>query len=162
MLQAHCRAIAKSVPDVKWKLSWHPPFTFCRFSGCCWHYTVIKAFRHFRPQPGCYLPNSPWAGFMMSYMNYSWPRRVWYVTSRLGTGISKSFFCAVPAVDKLKLSEWRPFKSCRFIGYCWHNRLQIWNRDSLDTLPLNVADSVPGAGRTGFGCELETLLTPSL
>ena len=25
-------------------------------------YTVEKAFRHSRPQPGCHLPNSPWAG----------------------------------------------------------------------------------------------------
>jgi hypothetical protein len=35
-------------------------------------YTVKKAFRHSRPQPGCHLPNSPWAGIMTSYK-----RRVW-------------------------------------------------------------------------------------
>jgi hypothetical protein len=30
-----------------------------------------KAFRYSRPQPGCHLPNSPWAGIMTSYVNYS-------------------------------------------------------------------------------------------
>jgi hypothetical protein len=30
-----------------------------------------KAFRFSRPQPGCHLPNSPWAGIMTSYINYS-------------------------------------------------------------------------------------------
>jgi hypothetical protein len=35
-------------------------------------YTVKKAFRYSRPQPGCHLPNSPWAGIMTSYcINYS-------------------------------------------------------------------------------------------
>ncbi len=32
---------------------------------------------------------------MTSYTNYSWPGRVWQVTSRLGTGIPKSFFNGV-------------------------------------------------------------------
>ncbi len=27
-------------------------------------YTVKKAFRYSRPQPGCHLPNSPWAGII--------------------------------------------------------------------------------------------------
>jgi hypothetical protein len=27
-------------------------------------HTVKKAFRYFRPQPGCHLPNSPWAGII--------------------------------------------------------------------------------------------------
>ncbi len=29
-------------------------------------YTLKKAFRYSRPQPGCHLPNSPWAGMMTS------------------------------------------------------------------------------------------------
>ncbi len=31
-------------------------------------YTVKKAFRYSRPQPGCHLPNSPYAGIMTSYI----------------------------------------------------------------------------------------------
>jgi hypothetical protein len=31
-------------------------------------YTVKKAFRYFRPQPGCHLPNSPLAGII--YVQY--------------------------------------------------------------------------------------------
>jgi hypothetical protein len=27
-------------------------------------YTVKKGFRHSPPQPGCHLPNSPWAGII--------------------------------------------------------------------------------------------------
>ncbi len=27
-----------------------------------WLYTVKKGLRFSRPQPGCHLPNSPWAG----------------------------------------------------------------------------------------------------
>jgi hypothetical protein len=53
-------------------------------------YNVKKAFRCFRPQPGCHLPNSPSAGIMTTYINYSRLGRVWQVTSWLGTGISKS------------------------------------------------------------------------
>jgi hypothetical protein len=60
-------------------------------------YTVKKAFRYSRHQPGCHLPNSPWAGIVISYINYSRLGRVWEVTSRLGTGISKSFFYGVVA-----------------------------------------------------------------
>jgi len=33
--------------------------------------TVKKAFRYSRPQPGCQLPNSPWAGIMPTYIIYS-------------------------------------------------------------------------------------------
>ena len=29
-----------------------------------------KTFRYSRPQPGCHLSNSPWAGIMTSYINY--------------------------------------------------------------------------------------------
>ncbi len=58
-------------------------------------YTVKKGFRYSRPQPGCHLPNSPWAGIMTSHINYSCPEGVWKVTSRLGTGTSKSFFYGV-------------------------------------------------------------------
>jgi hypothetical protein len=36
-----------------------------------------KAFRYSRPQPGCHLPNSPWAGIMMSHINYSRLGRAW-------------------------------------------------------------------------------------
>jgi hypothetical protein len=34
------------------------------FLGCLNRvlYTVKKGYRHSRPQPGCHLPNSPWAG----------------------------------------------------------------------------------------------------
>ncbi len=38
-------------------------------------YTIKKAFRDSRPQPGSHLPNSPWAGIMTSYINYSCPGR---------------------------------------------------------------------------------------
>jgi hypothetical protein len=41
-------------------------------------YTVKKAFRYSRPQPGCHLPNYPWAGVVTSYINYSRLGRVWY------------------------------------------------------------------------------------
>jgi hypothetical protein len=41
-------------------------------------YTVKKAFRYSCPQPGCHLPNYPWAGIMTSYINYSRLGRVWY------------------------------------------------------------------------------------
>jgi hypothetical protein len=40
-------------------------------------YTVKKAFRYSRPQPGCHVPNSPWVGIMTSYINYSCLGRVW-------------------------------------------------------------------------------------
>jgi hypothetical protein len=30
-------------------------------SCCCSLYTVQKVCRFYRPQPGCHLPNSPWA-----------------------------------------------------------------------------------------------------
>ncbi len=40
-------------------------------------YTVKKAFRYSCPQPGCHLPDSPWAGIETSYVNYSCPGRVW-------------------------------------------------------------------------------------
>ncbi len=44
----------------------------------CWKAcTVKKAFRYSRPQPGCHLPKSPWAAIMTSYINYSYPGRVW-------------------------------------------------------------------------------------
>jgi hypothetical protein len=33
----------------------------------CTCFTVKKAFQYSRPQPGCHLPNSPWAGIMMSH-----------------------------------------------------------------------------------------------
>ncbi len=33
--------------------------------------------RYSRPQPGCHLPNSTWAGIMTSYINYSHLGRVW-------------------------------------------------------------------------------------
>ncbi len=49
-------------------------------------YTAKKAFRYSRPQPGPHIPNSPWAGIMMSYINYS------RLTSRLGMRILKSFY----------------------------------------------------------------------
>jgi hypothetical protein len=29
-----------------------------------------KSFRYSFPQPGCHLPNSPWAGIMTSFINY--------------------------------------------------------------------------------------------
>ncbi len=32
-------------------------------------YTVKKAFRYSRPQTGCHLPNSLWAGIMTSFIN---------------------------------------------------------------------------------------------
>jgi hypothetical protein len=41
------------------------------------YYTVKKPFRYCRAQPGCHLPNSPFAGIMTSYINYSCPGRVW-------------------------------------------------------------------------------------
>jgi hypothetical protein len=28
------------------------------------NYTVKKGYRHSRPQPGCHLPDSPWAGIV--------------------------------------------------------------------------------------------------
>jgi hypothetical protein len=40
----------------------------------------------------CHLPNSPRRGII--YSNYSRPRRVWLVTSRLGTGKSKTCMLA--------------------------------------------------------------------
>ena len=40
-------------------------------------YTVKKTFRYSRPQPGCHLPTSPWAGIMTSSINYSCPGRDW-------------------------------------------------------------------------------------
>ncbi len=56
-------------------------------------YTAKKAFRYSRPQPGSHLPNSPWAGIMMPYINYS------RLTSRLGMRILKSFFYGVPEAN---------------------------------------------------------------
>jgi hypothetical protein len=64
----------------------------------CIHHKYIhrkKPFGYSRPQPGCHLPNSPWAGIITSNINYYRLGRVWSVTSRLGTGISKSFFYGV-------------------------------------------------------------------
>ncbi len=49
----------------------------CNNSGAFDLYTIKKAFRYSRSQPGCHLPNSPWAGIMTSYINYSCPGRVW-------------------------------------------------------------------------------------
>ncbi len=51
----------------------------------CELYTVKKAFRYSRPQLGCHLPYSPWAGIMTSYINYSRRRESLEVKSRLGT-----------------------------------------------------------------------------
>ncbi len=66
---------------------------------CCHYFKILwtflhckKAFQNCRSQPGCHLLDSPWAGIMTSYINNSCTGRVWLVTSRLGTGISKSFF----------------------------------------------------------------------
>jgi hypothetical protein len=51
-----------------WKLCQHYNL-LKEVSGPMQHlmYTVKKAFRFSRPQPGCHLPISPWAGIM----NYS-------------------------------------------------------------------------------------------
>ncbi len=45
------------------------------------NYTVKKAFRYSRPQPGCHLPNSPWSRIIKLF-----PAResLFIVTSRLG------------------------------------------------------------------------------
>jgi hypothetical protein len=51
-----------------------------------------KAFRYSRPQPGCHLPKSPWAGKMTSYINYSRLARVWSVTSAGDGNIEKLFY----------------------------------------------------------------------
>ncbi len=57
-----------------------------------------KAFRNSRPQPGCHLTNSPWAGIMTSYINYSRLGRVckqlnlhrYSLTTRINTSTRKT------------------------------------------------------------------------
>jgi hypothetical protein len=51
-----------------------------------------KGERFSRPQPGCHIPNSL-AG--QEKFNYSPPGNVWFVTFRLGTGKSLTFFYSV-------------------------------------------------------------------
>ncbi len=58
-------------------------------------YTVKKGLPFSRPQPGCHWLNSPWAGIMTSYINYSRPGRVSSVTSRLGTVKRLTLFYSV-------------------------------------------------------------------
>jgi hypothetical protein len=55
-------------------------------------YTVKKAYRFSRPQPGSHKPNSP---YRRELFNYSWPGRVWLVTSMPRTGKSITFFYSV-------------------------------------------------------------------
>jgi hypothetical protein len=52
-------------------------------------------FASFPSPAGMSLPNSPWAGIMTSYLNYSCLGGVWLVTSRLETGNSWTFFHCV-------------------------------------------------------------------
>ncbi len=41
---------------------------FPKTEQCLTHkHTVKKGKRHFRPQPGCHLPNSPWAGIILLF-----------------------------------------------------------------------------------------------
>ncbi len=54
-----------------------------------------KSFSIFPSPARISLTKLSLAGIMMSYINYSRQGRVWYVTSRLWTGISKSFFYSV-------------------------------------------------------------------
>jgi hypothetical protein len=65
------------------------------------HKKLLASF----PSPaGMSLPNSPWVGIMTSYINYSWPGRVWLVTSRLGMGgNSITSFYGVPSAGAFLL-----------------------------------------------------------
>jgi hypothetical protein len=45
-----------------------------------------KRFTSFPSPAGMSLPNSPWAGIMTSYLNYSCPGRVWYSYIPAGEG----------------------------------------------------------------------------
>ena len=80
-------------------------------------YTVKKAFRY--SQPGCHFTNSPWAGIIMSYINYSRRGRVWQVTSRLGTEISKSFFTVQELYDGLNWGIEEPIRQRNNIFSCY-------------------------------------------
>jgi hypothetical protein len=59
------------------------------------HYTVKKLFDVPVPSRDVTSKTFSWAGIMTSYINYYRLRRVWLVTSQLGTGISKSLFYGV-------------------------------------------------------------------
>ncbi len=54
---------------------------FCVLCNSSWadllSYTVKKAFRYSRPQPGCQKPNSPWTGIIYKWRHNSRPGRVW-------------------------------------------------------------------------------------
>ncbi len=57
--------------------------------------SVKKAFRYFRHQPGCHLPNSPWAGIMTSYIQYIIPAYRESLVSDIPAGdgnIEKNFY----------------------------------------------------------------------
>ncbi len=66
-------------------------------------YTVKKAFRCFRPQPGCHLPNSPSAGIMTSYIHKLFPPGESLASDILSAdgNIEKLFF-TVYTVDRKK------------------------------------------------------------
>ncbi len=58
-----------------------------------------KAFQYSRPQPGCHLPNSPWAGIMTSYIKYSAYRESLVIDIPAGDGdIEKVFLRCVSPV----------------------------------------------------------------
>jgi hypothetical protein len=71
-----------------WAIYIFPPLV-CLF--CCRKVYTVKKVESFPSPAGMSLPNSPWAR-IMTLLNYSCPREVWLVTSRLETGNSWTFF----------------------------------------------------------------------
>ncbi len=55
-------------------------------------YTVKKCSRVSSLQPGCHLPNSPWAGIIQLWRRYSRPGRVWYWHPGWGRETLEPFF----------------------------------------------------------------------
>jgi hypothetical protein len=67
----------KGLPYLRFYYNFHLPYKMVHLSVLsAVLYTVKKAFRYSRPQPGCHLPNSPWAGIIelfppMSFLSFA-------------------------------------------------------------------------------------------
>jgi hypothetical protein len=76
-----------------------------------------KRFASFPSPAGMSLPNSPWAGRMTSYLNYSCAGGVWLVTSRHGDGKLVNLFLRCIIFSGILLFHPIPLSQCysRFV-----------------------------------------------
>jgi hypothetical protein len=98
-----------------------------------------KAFRYSRPQPGSHLPNSPWAGIMTSYINYSCPGEFGKWHPGWGREYRKAFFTVYVVSMFCELSCFS--RALLFERWQWRQRINYSSSPLIMTLVSRIFGS---------------------